>query len=112
MDYIGYIFKYATGEKEYLDPNILINRINGINTNITQTIPDSSYIISKKINRPVQEIAFKDIKKKIEELNYDDNLNKMLSLNKEYLDAILYLIVDDSLRMDDYDKIMKAESSE
>lgn len=112
MDYIGYIFKYATGEKEYLDPNILINRINGINTNITQSIPDSSYIISKKINRPVQEITFKDIKKKIEELNYDDNLNKMLSLNKEYLDAILYLIVDDSLRMDDYDKIMKAESSE
>ena len=38
MDYIGYIFKYATGEKEYLNPNILINRINGINTNITQRI--------------------------------------------------------------------------
>ena len=109
---MGYIFKYASGETKYLYPNYLINKINGSLTTTTSEAQRSVYIISKKINRPPEEITFKDIEKKIEELNYGDNFNKLLLLNKDYLDAILYLIVDGSLRMDDYDKIVKAESSE
>lgn len=109
---MGYIFKYASGETKYLYPNFLINKINGSLTTTTSEAQRSVYIISEKINRPPEEITFKDIEKKIEELNYGDNFNKLLLLNKDYLDAILYLIVDGSLRMDDYDKIVKAESSE
>lgn len=109
---MGYIFRYSTNETRYLDPAILINKINGITTDTPQQTQDSIYMISKKLNKPIREISFEDIKTKIDRLNYNDNFNKMLLLNKDYLDAILYLIADDALKVDEYEKIIKAESAE
>ena len=105
---MGYIFRYSTNETRYLDAAILINKINGITTDTPKQTQDSIYMISKKLNKPIQEISFEDIKTKIDRLNYNDNFNKMLLLNKDYLDAILYLIADDALKVDEYEKIIKA----
>lgn len=109
---MGYIFRYSTNETRYLDPAILINKINGITSDTPKQTQNSIYMISKKLNKPIQEISFEDIKTKIDRLNYNDNFNKMLLLNKDYLDAILYLIADDALKVDEYEKIIKAESAE
>lgn len=110
---MGCIFKYSDGSTRYLTADIIMRKLTGINTEVSESSMENRPIMVRKIKTPIKTYSFSDLKEiLLKKVGYGVNMNKLLAFNRDYIDAILFIAVNGYLDSAILNKILAADTQE